>query len=615
MTVGIEAYRCAVGQFAPILVTLLLKKVVKTSRKVHDSEVFTGEVCSGTDIAVFFAWLVLSTTLLFSAPFCVHMVLCGDLYTAKHSMYDSFLLIPNANRLCDAMQTDLLLDSGVSAFSTMTLQQTGPLVPHPPPNLRFLLLLCGDIEPHPGPTRIEDSVKCLETKVDSQAERLEGKLNQLIDMMNTTQSHNKQLERNFQKLEESISANNEQIQLQFSLLKDSVSALQSAVRRNNEQLDSIGNEQNSMSSRLRKLEEEVERQERYSRRSNVLLYGMKEEAGESFDRCTARVIKTLRRHFPQKDWNETDVERAHRLGPLSRKSDRPRPVIIKFQRWRDAMIIMRDKEGKNLMRDSDGLRVGADLTKQQRDTLSQLRNQGKHAYFAKGKLVVQESRPHPNRFNSRSTHDQNPTKHAPPLSPHAVQSRQNSIAAFYAEAAAAPPRTRDGTSPPLDSWTEQMEDAALEEDPADDQPSDEECEVPAHRSSSVGDGAEPPVSGPSASPAVSMDHSPRPRGFGRGTPTGTTEQNTVSRSGGSGGRGRGRPSSADLQARGNPRCQSLSSPMLTRNRSHSSTSSSSRQGRLPSAWHHTGSGPAGARDSSPVGESAGNNDRDTHRRK
>ena len=238
-----------------------------------------------------------------------------------------------------------------------------------------------------------------------------------------------------------------------------------------------------MSSRLRKLEEEVERQERYSRRSNVLLYGMKEEAGESFDRCTARVIKTLRRHFPQKDWNETDVERAHRLGPLSRKSDRPRPVIIKFQRWRDAIIIMRDKEGRNLMRDSDG------LTKQQRDTLSQLRNQGKHAYFAKGKLVVQESRPYPNRFNSRSTHDQNPTKHAPPPpppSPHAVQSRRNSRAASYAEAAAAPPGTRDGTSPPLDSWTEQMEDAALEEDPADDQPSDEECEVPAHLSSSVG---------------------------------------------------------------------------------------------------------------------------------
>ena len=123
--------------------------MVKTAHEVHDSDVFTGEVCSGTDIRVFFAWLVLSTTLLFSAPFCVHMAMCGDLYTAKHSMYDSFLLIPTF-----AMQTDLSLHSGVSAFSALTLLKTGPLVPHPPPNLRFLLLLCGDIEPHPDPTRI-----------------------------------------------------------------------------------------------------------------------------------------------------------------------------------------------------------------------------------------------------------------------------------------------------------------------------------------------------------------------------------------------------------------------------------------------------------------------------
>ena len=117
------------------------KKVVKTAHEVHDSDVFTGEVCSGTDIAVFFAWLVLSAKL-FSAPFCVQMAMCGDLYTAKHSMYDSFLLIPNANRLCGAMQTDLSLHSGVSAFSALTLLKTGPLVSHPPPNLRFLLLLC-----------------------------------------------------------------------------------------------------------------------------------------------------------------------------------------------------------------------------------------------------------------------------------------------------------------------------------------------------------------------------------------------------------------------------------------------------------------------------------------
>ena len=37
MTVGIEAYRCAVGQFASIFVKLLLKKATRTARKVYDS--------------------------------------------------------------------------------------------------------------------------------------------------------------------------------------------------------------------------------------------------------------------------------------------------------------------------------------------------------------------------------------------------------------------------------------------------------------------------------------------------------------------------------------------------------------------------------------------------
>ena len=113
--------------------------------------------------------------------------------------------------------------------------------------------------------------------------------------MNATQSLNKQLEQKFKQLEGSIYDDNNK------LLNASVSALQSAIKRNNEQLDSMRNEQDYMSSRLRKLEEEIEKQERYSRRSNMLLYGTKEEAGESFDRCATRVLQVLCRHFPQKN--------------------------------------------------------------------------------------------------------------------------------------------------------------------------------------------------------------------------------------------------------------------------------------------------------------------------
>ena len=108
-------------RFASIFVKLLLKKATRKARKVYDSEVFKGEVCSGTDIAVFFSWLVLSTMLLFCAPFCVHMTLCGDVYTVKHSMYDSFLLSSDTKLLCGSMQTDSRLVNSVSTFSRMTV--------------------------------------------------------------------------------------------------------------------------------------------------------------------------------------------------------------------------------------------------------------------------------------------------------------------------------------------------------------------------------------------------------------------------------------------------------------------------------------------------------------
>ena len=81
MTVGIEAYHCAVGQFASIFVKLLLKKAIRKARKVYDSEVFKGEVCSGTDIAVFFlvACTVNNASLL-CAVLCSYDIVWGRLH-------------------------------------------------------------------------------------------------------------------------------------------------------------------------------------------------------------------------------------------------------------------------------------------------------------------------------------------------------------------------------------------------------------------------------------------------------------------------------------------------------------------------------------------------------
>ena len=44
------------------------------------------------------------------------------------------------------------------------------------------------------------------------------------------------------------------------------------------------------------------------------------------------------------------------------------------------------------------------------------------------------------------------------------------------------PEIHDGASQPLNNWNDLMEDAALEEDPADDHSQEEECDVLTHQS-------------------------------------------------------------------------------------------------------------------------------------
>ena len=70
--------------------------MVKTAGKVQDTEVKCAAVRTQR---CFLAWLLLSTMLLLSAPFSVHMVLCGDVYTAKHRMYDCIRPILSINLL------------------------------------------------------------------------------------------------------------------------------------------------------------------------------------------------------------------------------------------------------------------------------------------------------------------------------------------------------------------------------------------------------------------------------------------------------------------------------------------------------------------------------------
>ncbi|KAK7473778.1 hypothetical protein BaRGS_00035001 [Batillaria attramentaria] len=340
--------------------------------------------CSGLDIACAFVWLVFSTQLLYSIPFCVFMVyncqchpLCAELSSA---------------RPCSAT-TVVTFDPAMSHSCTDTpivTQVYMLLVPPDARDLIGLLLLCGDVETNPGPVdqELKDAIQRLEEKYDRQAERM----NQMLsDITTTLQTQGQQLE---QKLEE----NYETLKTHVVHLQDTITSTQETAKQNMENIRRVADNQDRLADGLAGLEDDIDKLERYSRRNNVLLYGVAEEARETYDSCCEKVITTLQKYMPGKEWKPEDVERCHRLGGFASQSQRPRPIIVKFQRWGDAMLVMRNREAKEVMR-GDDLRVAADLTRRQRQQLQELYAQGKRGYFVSGRLVVKD------RLNDPKSHD------------------------------------------------------------------------------------------------------------------------------------------------------------------------------------------------------------------
>lgn len=604
MAIGIEAYRCAIGRFSAVLVCLLQKKVTKALRKARASDATVDYVYSGREIAVFFTWITLSAVLLFCAPYCVHMMFCEDIFTTRYCIYDTPNSLSFDSALfCAVQRKDYRLDFAMSSFATRSVSDMSNnilLSSHPSPNGRFLLLLCGDIESNPGPpSAVELAVQNMEAKMEDQTTTIERQFTALTEMMKTTTVQlNQQLANKFDSVELSISQGNSQLQQQLVGIKGQLSAIETVARRNEQRVQALENEHGFMNSRMQKVEEEIERQDRFSRRSNVKLLGLREEGGENYDRCATRVIDILQRYFPHKNWDESDIEKAHRLGPSPSITGRPRPVIIKFQSWKDAMIVMKDKEGKNRMKNDDGLRVATDLTQHQRDTISYWREQGKHAYFARGKLVVEERRHYYRDSNENTYTSQSHSQFArnrprnsqfPPLHNHEhpmdypketrSDARQNR--ASYATMAATSRRSDD--APPTVHKDEDDDDddiSTIGDDKMEDAVSEAGLSDAGHHQE--GETAASTTSVPPLSNTGSPGSLPPLRGMGRGTPISSPhyEASAIASGGSSGSRGRGRGRNHSAQ-----QSREQTTPMQTRNRSQTSAPPSSRQQTLLDNWN------------------------------
>ncbi|XP_077492093.1 uncharacterized protein LOC144102810 [Amblyomma americanum] len=164
--------------------------------------------------------------------------------------------------------------------------------------LRKLLLLAGDIESNPGP----DMTRILQQLNDIAVDIKDMKENRLVNIENKL---------------------------------DALSRLENRVMSCQEQVS-------CMSTTIERLEARLEQLENYSRRSNLIIYGIPESEEERNETLEETVNKDIFHDILGLD--PIPIERIHRLGKPA--IDKTRPVILKLLDSRHKTVIL--KNGKKL---------------------------------------------------------------------------------------------------------------------------------------------------------------------------------------------------------------------------------------------------------------------------
>ena len=228
------------------------------------------------------------------------------------------------------------------------------------------LMLAGDVESNPGPTLSQELQQVVSAVVNQVNENMNAKFDvvqhQLLDLSNSVNA----------------------VKREVSELKTKVSTLENAQLETTDSIDGV-------IKRIETLESERERQEQYSRRENVILHGLAEETGETYDSLRKKATDLLNSVVKDKEWKEADILRTHRLGkPRSPSSGtpKPRPLIIRFVQFHDKLAVL---NARAMFKDN-GIGVKGDLTQKQRAMLANIPD-NKHGYFKSGQLVIVDRPP------------------------------------------------------------------------------------------------------------------------------------------------------------------------------------------------------------------------------
>ena len=139
---------------------------------------------------------------------------------------------------------------------------------------------------------------------------------------------------------------------------------------------------------IKDMEDRCNYQEDYSRRNNLQIIGVEEQAGETWEQTAVKVSKLLEEKM---ELPNMQLERAHRVG--RKQENRKRPIIARFSRFCDREAAVRNAKklrGTSIYINEDLCQASQEIRKMKLPLLKQARKEGKIAYFVHTKLVIKE---------------------------------------------------------------------------------------------------------------------------------------------------------------------------------------------------------------------------------
>ena len=115
------------------------------------------------------------------------------------------------------------------------------------------------------------------------------------------------------------------------------------------------------------LENQLDRQEQYSRRNCILIHRITETQDENTD----DISLLTRNEDLELDLTEKELDRTHRMGYPISGNKRPRPIVVKFSRYNTRRkVFVNKKTLKNT-----GISITESLTKHRMELLKKAKNE------------------------------------------------------------------------------------------------------------------------------------------------------------------------------------------------------------------------------------------------